>query len=299
MTVAHQPSEGSHPGLSRPQELRSGGQDLDARIKTIGLLRFSVLTPTYYSERFKTLDETAAHLFSAERMELRFRLFEHLCLPSLLRQSDRQFDMVILTAERMPAPYLERLAGLLAPHDNMHLVPVGTDNHYKLLQQGYNVVPADGASHRCLFRLDDDDALDRDYVARLRRLAAGLLPLQADNTPFVLAFNRGFYLRDAGDDAPEVFDACERAPLSAGTAIVAPARHGVNPYRFNHRKYAQHFNTYSDISCPSFLRTIHGDNKSSPAQMGLTHRMSEDEIEAGLRAGFDLTVAQLKEIARC
>ena len=44
----------------------------------IGLLRFSVLTPTYYSERFDTLEKIAEHIFSPERMALRFHLFENL-----------------------------------------------------------------------------------------------------------------------------------------------------------------------------------------------------------------------------
>lgn len=147
------------------------------KVKTVGLVRFSVLTPTYYSERFKTLEETAAHIFSPERMELRFRLFEKLCLPSLLRQSDPDFDMVVLTAESMPAPYLERLLDLIEPLRNIHCLPVGTENHYKLLQKGYNSVPKDGYSHRILFRLDDDDAVDKDFIKRTKGFADALLKM--------------------------------------------------------------------------------------------------------------------------
>lgn len=57
----------------------------------VGLVRFSVLTPTYYSERFANLKQTARHLFNPDRMELRFSVFENLCLPSLVRQSDPNF----------------------------------------------------------------------------------------------------------------------------------------------------------------------------------------------------------------
>lgn len=265
-------------------------------LKLVGLLRFSVLTPTYYSERFSSLEEIAAHIFSPERMELRFRLFERLSLPSLLRQSDQDFDMVVLTAERLPEVYLQRLADLLAPHDNIHLLPVGTGNHYQLLKQGYNLVPCEEATHRALFRLDDDDALDLDFVARTRRLSEGLLPLQTSDEPFVLAYNRGFYLDTSTPEAPEVFDTCERAPLSAGTTLVAPVGSPMNPYRYNHRKYAQHFNTYSDISVPGFIRTIHGDNKSNPAKLGLTHTLSDKKLDRALIQHFGMTLSDLKAI---
>ena len=266
---------------------------VQARI--IGLLRFSVLTPTYYSEKFDSLDKTAAHIFDDDRLALRFRIFETLCLPSLTRQSDSGFDMVILTAEAMPAHWLGRLRALVDPWPNIHLRPVGTENHYRLLQDGYDSIPTEGMTHRILFRLDDDDALDIDFVARTRRLAQGLLALQGPDIPFVIAHNRGFYVR-ATVDGNEVFDARERAPLSTGTTLVARPGHGPNPYRFVHRKLAQHYNTYSDISVPAFIRTIHGDNKSTPTQMGITHKMKPPEIDRQLRAHFGVTLDQMKAL---
>jgi len=203
--------------------------------------------------------------------------------------------MIILTAESMPEKYLGRLLDLLEPLPNIHCLPVGTDNHYKLLQRAYNSVPKDGFTHRILFRLDDDDAVDINFVKRTKRLANGMLKLQTTRAPFVIAYNRGFYVRTT-DGAPEIFDACERAPLSTGTTLVAPVHHGANPYRFNHRKFAQHFNTYTDISVPSFVRTIHGDNKSSPAQMGLTHKMEADAIAQDLEKHFQISLDHLKAL---
>lgn len=268
---------------------------MDVTVKTIGLLRFSVLTPTYYSERFGTLEATAAHIFDDDRLALRFHIFEALCLPSLTRQSDPGFDMVVLTAEAMPARWLSRLRALIDPLPNIHLRAVGTENHYRLLQDGYDAIATGGATHRILFRLDDDDALDMDFVARIKRLSQGLLALQGPDIPFVIAHNRGFYVR-ATVDGNEVFDARERAPLSTGTTLVAPLGYGPNPYRFVHRKLAQHYNTYSDISVPAFIRTIHGDNKSNPTQMGITRKMKPAEIDRQLSAHFGVTLEQMKAL---
>jgi|TARA_Y100000815_G_scaffold63939_1_gene52575 hypothetical protein len=263
--------------------------------RTIGLLRFSVLTPTYYSERFASLEETAAHLFSPERMALRFNLFENLCLPSLVNQSDTGFDLLVLTAESMPEPYLQRLADLIEPHDHIHLRPVGTGKHYPLLREAYNSVPVDGVTHRIMFRLDDDDAVDTDFIRRTKRLANGLFHLHDDPPPTIIAYNRGFYVR-TGEGEAEVFDACERAPLSTGVTLVAPVDHNTNPYRYVHRKFPQHYNTYSDISVPAFVRTVHGDNKSNPAQIGLTHKMKPAQIDAQLRHHFNLSIDRLKAL---
>lgn len=268
---------------------------MQAEFRTIGLLRFSVLTPTYYAERFKTLEETAAHLFSPERMELRFRLFETLCLPSLARQTDPDFTALVLTAESLPAHLLERLAALIEPHRNIHLVPVGTGNHYPLLRDAYTSVDIGTATHRIMFRLDDDDAVDLDFVRRTKRLAEGLVALRGPKAPVVIAYNRGFYVDTSGGDN-EVFDACERAPLSTGTTLVAPESYKNNPYRYVHRKLAQHYDCYSDISVPAFIRSIHGDNKSNPTQMGPTRKMKPAAIAEALEAHFHLTLEDLKAL---
>ncbi|MBV1926168.1 MAG: putative rhamnosyl transferase [Rhodobacteraceae bacterium] len=273
---------------------------METRAKVIGVLRFSVLTPTYYSERFETLEKTAEHLFSDERMELRFRIFENLCLPSLTRQSDDDFDCVVLTGESMPTKHLDRLKALLDPLPNIHCRPVGTEKHYQLLKRGYDTIPVDDCSHRIMFRLDDDDALDIDFIKRTKHLASGLLDLQGSETPFVIAYNRGFYVDFEGDKNQggknEVFDACERAPLSTGTTLVAPVGYPRNPYRYVHRALAQHYNTFSDISVPAFIRTIHGDNKSRPTQMGPTRKMKPKEISQQIRQHFGIETEMLKAL---
>lgn len=263
------------------------------QFKIIGVMRFSVLTPTYYSERFDSLNAIAAHLFSPERMALRFHLFENLVLPSLLAQSDQGFELVILTAQSLPAPYMQRLEQAISTAPNIRLSSVGPDKHYQLVKQAYHSVDVGDASHRVMFRLDDDDAVALNYIKRLRKLAEGLMRLQGKPRPQAISFNRGFYV-DMTGEKNEVFDACERAPLSTGTALLAPVDYARNPYRYNHRQLAQHYNLYSDISAPAFVRTIHGDNKSTPTQMGLTHQLNKRSISRQLLSHFGLSLADLQ-----
>ena len=258
-------------------------------------MRFSVLTPTYYSERFSSLDAIAEHLFSPERMSLRFHLFESLVLPSLMAQSDAGFDLVILTAERLPEVHFDRLQTLLEDLPHIHLRRVGTARHYQLIKDGYNSIAPDGATHRVLFRLDDDDAVDLNYIRRVRRTATALHQVRPASMPQMMAFNRGFYLR-LGSPENEVFDAVERAPLSTGTALLAPVDYSRNPYRYNHRQLAQHYTCFSDIGTPSFIRTIHGDNKSNPTPMGLTGQMKPAAMRRALKTHFGLGLSDLKAL---
>ncbi|MFW8596347.1 glycosyltransferase [Cribrihabitans neustonicus] len=266
---------------------------MKVNLRMVGLVRFSVLSPTYYSERFASVEETAEHLFAPERMDLRFRLFEHLCLRSLARQSDKRFRLVVLTAEALPVPYMERLQALIATLPNASLRAVPPAAHHRQLKEAYDSVPLRRATHRILFRLDDDDAVDRDFVKRTKALARGLIPVQKAETPFIIAHNRGFYL-ERGLDGASLTDTCERAPLSAGAALVAPAGHGGTPYAVNHRRFAQHYNTFSDISVPAFLRTIHGDNKSKPAKKGITGAWSTARRASALRRHFGFDLAELE-----
>ena len=125
--------------------------------------------------------------------------------------------------------------------------------------------------------------------------AAGLMQLQGPQTPFVIAHNRGFYVRRA-PGGNEVFDACERAPLSTGVTLVAPVGYNGNPYRYVHRKFAQHYDCYSDISVPGFIRSVHGDNKSNPTQMGLVRKMKPKQVAAEIAQHFHLTLDDLKAL---
>ena len=140
-------------------------------VKMTGVIRFSVLTSDYYARRFPAQEDAAAHLFSPERMELRFRMFEKLCLPSLVRQSDADFRFVVLTSDRMPGDCLRRLEDLLRPLQNSRLVAAPPGVHYQLLKQAYEMMPEEGESHFIRFRLDDDDAVDMDFVRRTKAIA--------------------------------------------------------------------------------------------------------------------------------
>lgn len=264
-------------------------------IPVVGVVRFSVLALDYYTESFGTVDKIAEHLFSPERLALRFNLFEKLCLPSLVQQSDRNFRAVILTSTELPSDARARLDDLVAEHEHIEVFAAEPDQHYPISRAAYRSVPLGEASHKLWFRLDDDDAVAHDYVERLKHIGGTLRALHEDR-PFMIAFNRGFYVEVSGQGGNRIVDFVERAPLSVGTALLAPAAYERTPYRYNHRALGQHYNLYTDISAPVFLRTIHADNKSQPTKQGVGEKLPEAEIERQIRERFDFDYDMLRAL---
>lgn len=252
--------------------------------QVVGLIRFSYVAKGGFAKTFETDEEAQNFLYDPERLERRFDLFEKMCMPSLLAQSDAGFTCVVLTGESLPKAARRRLQEHLSQLSDGRLISLPPKPHYGAMKNALKKVDFDGASHRTTFRLDDDDALDTSYVARLKARAETVHDL-ADGAPFAIAFNHGIYVRKtAGGN--KIFDATERTPLSVGTALVCPADHPDNVYARNHRFLPQFFDTYSDARTPAWIRTIHQDNDSDPFIHGRSGEMSTDEIASALKQGF-------------
>lgn len=242
---------------------------------------------------FATTATQSAALFDPDRMDRRFRLFEHLTLPSLLAQRDGDFRTIFLVGEAMPADQTARLKAAIAPLPGAQVVALPPMQHYAATQAAFGQVPDDGATHLTSVRLDDDDALDRGHVARLRAMAEGLHRVCGQHRPVIIGANRGFFLDTRRH---ELFDVVERLPIGAGLAMLAPVGAGVNVFRRNHRLLPQFFATLTDVATPAFIRTIHGDNDSEPHASGLSRQMAEADIARAVADHFPFTADMLKTL---
>ena len=87
--------------------------------RVIGLVRFSCIqneSTDFVRTLNKQMDERIASVHDPERLKKRMRLFEAICLPSLATQPADRFTGVILTSDKMPKPFAERLKKLPAPY---------------------------------------------------------------------------------------------------------------------------------------------------------------------------------------
>jgi hypothetical protein len=104
------------------------------------------------------------------RLELRFRLFESACLPSVKAQTDQQFKWIIIVDRDMPAAFRSRLETLLEGRPNFFIHPYDAAVRMDRLEwlapyfdQG--AVP----DYVLSTNLDDDDALPDNFVASVHR----------------------------------------------------------------------------------------------------------------------------------
>ncbi|MGB2201228.1 MAG: glycosyltransferase [Pseudooceanicola atlanticus] len=265
-------------------------------VQMVGVMRFSVLTTDFTTLRRGTPDEIAERIFRPEAMELRFRLFEALTLPTLLNQTDPDFRLVILTSDQMPKQFLDRLRDLAAPHAGTEVWPAPVDRHYRLLRQSFGRVAPDGSGHRLSFRIDDDDAVDLEMVERSKTISRQLLAFQKDETATMLCWNKGFYYDIAEEGENSLTDTYLRAPLAIGTTLLHRPEDGHNPYRYNHKNFAAHYNVYSDISLPGFIRSIHPGNSSTPQLEPRRGELPPIRVQRQIRRHFGLDAEALMQL---
>jgi hypothetical protein len=132
-----------------------------------------------------------------------------------------------------------------------------------------------------------------ETVGRLRHLTHSLLPLRNRAEPFAIAFNRGFYFDTTNPDQM-ITECYEKTPLGVGMALVAPKDSRQNVFRRNHRAVGQHYNCYTEVTKPMFIRTVHQDNDSSAEATGHNGRMPQAKIERSLLNNFGVNLDMLK-----
>lgn len=139
-------------------------------IQVLGLCRFSYPSaPGGFGDEALDMEAVRAKLYAPERMERRFLWFEHVALPSIRRQTDPDFTLVVLAGDRLPAPYRARLERLLAdvPQAVAVFAEEGEQHRFacRRAMMDHRDLEADVVAE---FRLDDDDAVADNFVHRTR-----------------------------------------------------------------------------------------------------------------------------------
>lgn len=229
-------------------------------VQVVGLVRFSVLTsrPDHgwrLAQRVGTegFDRT---LFEDARLERRFRLFEALTLPSLDAQTDRDFTVVALTSKLMPRPWLRRLKDLAEDREHMRImafepnaeVPQFARRAIRRLRR-----PCDRIA---TFRLDDDDALGRDFVGALRATA------QEVPAGTVVSAHRGLKIAAALEGGFAMVP-LRKANSAQGLSLVTQGGSDETIFcRGNHSKIDPASVVPIPAARPSWLYALHGSNDS-------------------------------------
>jgi hypothetical protein len=230
----------------------------------IGVCRFSYLGEGGFQTQHDDPEHAARILYDAPRMQRRFAYFENICLPSLAAQSDQDFRLVVLIGDTMPFRWRKRLKGLMDRYAFLEVCTLEAagplNSTRRAFRRGWN-----GTSPYITgFRIDDDDAVANDYIARTRAIADQLLTLGwADaETPAAICFHRGIYWDMARPEDDQFWDYSEKEPLGLAAAMITTPDGMSNIYRWNHRRLASQVRCWSDPNDHMFIRTLHGHNDS-------------------------------------
>ncbi len=160
--------------------------------RVIGFLRFSVVTDThkegYRSTRNRPTQEALQTILAPSRLAQRLKLFQTMPLASLAAQTDKDFEIKLVTSEHLPHDIKSALYDLAATHAFLEIseLPVNASvgEHFRsFVRTGERTIT---------FRIDDDDALNPEHIADLRTLAAG-------KDERVLTSPNGIYVQPEGD----------------------------------------------------------------------------------------------------
>lgn len=227
----------------------------------IGVMRFSYPATEGFSVSQMPLAELEAHLYEPQRLEKRFAYLETITLPSLAGQTDPDFRLVILSGDNLPLRFKKRLRDLAEKYPFVKCVFLPAMGALGAAKRAFRRGIRSGATHVTGFRIDDDDAVARDYIARTRKIADTVIGAGLADRPYVVAFSRGVYW-DMNDPSAPFHDFREPQPLGLACAMITTSELETCVYRYNHRRLACFVPTYMEPEGVMFLRTLHQHNDS-------------------------------------
>ena len=260
----------------------------------IGLVPFSYVATDRFQMSRDHEDEAAMlkALFDESRIGFRFRLLEMINARCFREQTDSDFTLIYLVAEKMPAEHRARLEKIVEGIRGVRIVALPQMPLADAVRTAFETEIRPGTDHVTLFRLDDDDALALDYVATLRRRACQLVRAGMAKKPTVVSWTRGIYWRIDGKKS-QLIDICDRVPLSMGYAIVSPADEIGHHYLKGHRDAAMFYPCVMDPTRAMYIRSVHGDNDGGQSNLDRGRTLGPKQAEGLMKRRFGLDAATL------
>lgn len=148
----------------------------------VGICRFSFLgrgdwaqfRDVPHGQEADILARVADALYTPERLAYRMWCLENVLLPSIAAQTDPDFRFILLTSPELPAPLLDTMRDLIGTVPQARiLVSHKRSVDAALVPELLRLSEAEGR-RLVQFRIDDDDGLSADYVARLNAAARAM-----------------------------------------------------------------------------------------------------------------------------
>jgi len=264
-------------------------------MQVLGLCRFSYPAIGGFQTEHETIEERVRFLYEKERLDERFRAFEAITLPSLKAQSDPDFTLIVVIGTDMPGARREQLEALLKglPQTLLRVMPPG--RHRSIMGQIINEA-RQGDDRACIqFRMDDDDGVACDFIAKTRAVAQDTAALIARHRLTAIDFTRGHIAQPTARGI--VAEPTARQYWVPSLSVVARPRETLTVMNFNHVKLWQFMPTITLKDPDMYVRGISNWNDSgvrSSAQAALL----DEPGEALFRTRYGICADRVREIYR-
>lgn len=242
-------------------------------LPVIGLCRFSYPAQGGFQVEHDTIRERISYLYSAERMEDRFRHFETVALPGLKAQTDPNFTFLILIGDTMPPAYRDRLRQMIADFPQARIVTQPTGNHRKVCQAVINEARG-GHTVPCLqFRHDDDDAVALNFVERFRETVDDTSRMMRRHDLMAIDFSKGYLteMSEAGIRAEQTVTPYWGVAL--GMVVQSGTRLSI--MNFAHNKMQNFMPTVTNSDSPMYIR---GHNDFNDSRQNLRPKAKQHQM---------------------
>lgn len=219
-----------------------------------GHCRFSFVGLSDTGREIVTPEAAFGKLWHPARMAVRFHLMETILLPAIRAQTDPDFRFLITTSTLMPDPFQDRLDRVTAGIPQLRILRSAERDIHRALRPAMAEASGGGSAPSVHFRVDDDDAVSVDYVARLRVAARRVDPGGMVTFPTgVIGFLHEGVARHVTFHKPSI---------AIGLALVVPPG-GRNPFHIQHAAHASRVPSFTDPTFPAYHYTLHSANNTS------------------------------------
>ncbi|WP_017471008.1 ATP-grasp fold amidoligase family protein [Amphibacillus jilinensis] len=259
-------------------------------------------------------DNYKKSLFDSKRLEQREHLFKSITLPSVAsmeKNEDIDFSLLIITSQELPEKHMQQLKEIISPYNWAKIVVTNSEN--TMIKTIEDVVEKEVSHHGdalCYLttRLDDDDALSRNFISEVSPY------LSTAYNGFCLSFAKGYtgifneerntFESIHSNYSPKIalglsyintYDPNMKNPFAKSILSI----YGAGP----HTNVDQIFPTIVDSKKSLYLRTIHAKSDTiSEEQLRKTKRKSivspiaiSDEFDINIEIENDIYKQAIKE----
>lgn len=208
-------------------------------------MKHFIITPFYVRRDLHR--KIGTELPTGSWLEHRLQLFEEYCLPSVVAQSDQNFEWFIYFDDATPGQYLERMRVLTARYPNISIKLCAFWESPTIIS--HVVAALDSATKWIITsRLDNDDALRQDFVSRLHFAAEERREFLNFPSGIVLYARKSYRYRHLSN---------------AFLSFVEPSQNPRTAFSLAHEEAKEVAPVRQLDEAPAFLQVVHGQNYSN------------------------------------